>query len=556
MIEKLTVKGKLTLFMMVSLVSLIIVGAVGLYGISDGRKQNIEVGEVRLPSVQGLEMMKIGMLGVRSAHRMALTLEFDANHARQMDAILDDKKKYMDDQLQKGWALYEPLPQTPEEAILWKDFVKEFDAWRGINLEMTRILTALSQNSDASRATELFAELKDANKRIRAVFDSSTATLDKVLDLNVKLAEESVKQAKASASFSLSAMLITGLIATVILIALGWIILRSILAQLGGEPRYVMEVVQKVADGDLSVIVQTRPGDETSMLAAIGVMIRKLAQIVTDVSSSSVALANAAEEVSATAQTLSQGASEQAASIEETSASLEQMSASISQNAENAKVTDAIATRSASEADEGGVAVRETVSAMRNIADKINIIEDIAYKTNLLALNAAIEAARAGVHGKGFAVVAAEVRKLAERSQVASQEIGSLAGNSVMIAERAGKLLDGMLPNIRKTADLVQEISAASDEQAAGVGQVNTAVTQLDSVSQQNASASEQLASTAEEMSAQAGHLQDLISFFTLAAARTESTGKLRKVTEVNRKPSRKRELRDDDFEPFVSEAL
>lgn len=550
-----TVKAKLTLLMVVSVVFLVIVGSVGLYGINDGGKQNKEVGEIRLPSVLGLEMMKVGMLGVRSAHRQALILETDPDRVRKIEAVLEDKKNYMENQLQKGWALYEPLPQTSEEAMLWKEFVKEFDAWRAVNQEMTKIMTAQSQTSDPARSAELFVQLKDANKRIILAFEKATSVLEKIIDINVKLADESVRLAESSAAFSLYLMLVTGLIATVILVALGWLTLRSILAQLGGEPRYVMEVVQKVADGDLSVVVQTRPGDNTSMLSAVDGMIRKLAQIVTDVSSSSEALANAAEEVSATAQTLSQGASEQAASIEETSASLEQMSASIGQNAENAKVTDAIATRSASEADEGGIAVRETVSAMRNIADKINIIEDIAYKTNLLALNAAIEAARAGAHGKGFAVVAAEVRKLAERSQVASQEIGSLAANSVMIAERAGKLLDGMLPNIRKTADLVQEISAASDEQAAGVGQVNTAVTQLDSVSQQNASASEQLASTAEEMSAQAGHLQDLISFFTLAA-RTESTRQLRKVTEGDRKPSRKRELRHDDFEPFVSEAV
>src|SRR6185369_454479 len=249
--------------------------------------------------------------------------------------------------------------------------------------------------------------------------------------------------------------------------------------------------------GDLRVVVQTRQGDETSLLAAIKGMATKLAQVVGDVRASAEALSSASEEVSATAQSMSQGASEQAASVEETSASVEQMTASITQNGENAKVTDGMAIQSARQASEGGEAVRSTVSAMREIAKKIGIIDDIAYQTNLLALNAAIEAARAGEHGKGFAVVAAEVRKLAERSQVAAQEIEQVASGSVSLAEKAGSLLDTMLPNIKRTSDLVQEITAASEEQSAGAGQINSAMSQLSQTTQMNASSSEELAATA-----------------------------------------------------------
>jgi methyl-accepting chemotaxis protein len=205
--------------------------------------------------------------------------------------------------------------------------------------------------------------------------------------------------------------------------------------------------------------------------------------------------------------------------VEETSASVEQMSASINQNTENAKVTDGMASGAAKQAVEGGEAVQQTVSAMKQIAGKIGIIDDIAYQTNLLALNAAIEAARAGEHGKGFAVVAAEVRKLAERSQVAAQEIGELAGGSVEKAESAGKLLSEIVPSISKTSDLVQEIAAASEEQSAGVGQINTAMGQLNQITQQNASASEELAATAEEMSGQAMQLQNLMAFFKIDGA-------------------------------------
>ena len=291
--------------------------------------------------------------------------------------------------------------------------------------------------------------------------------------------------------------------------------------------REAVSLAERLTEGDLTMRIAVTARDETGqLLSALNSMVGKLSQVVSEVNGGAEALAGASEEVSATAQSLSQATSEQAAGVEETSASIEQMTASISQNTENAKVTDGMATKSAAEATEGGEAVKATVTAMKQIAQKIGIIDDIAYQTNLLALNAAIEAARAGEHGKGFAVVAAEVRKLAERSQVAAQEIGTVASSSVELAERAGKLLDQMVPSIKKTSDLVQEITAASEEQSSGVSQINTAVTQLSQTTQQNASSSEELAATAEEMSSQAEQLQRTMAFFKLAggtAARAES---------------------------------
>jgi len=239
-----------------------------------------------------------------------------------------------------------------------------------------------------------------------------------------------------------------------------------------------------------------------------------LTRVIAEVRSASDALTGAAGQVSATAQALSQAASEQAASVEQTTASIDVMSASIAQNSDNARVTDSMATKTNKEASDGGTAVSQTVSAMKQIAAKIGIVDDIAYQTNLLALNAAIEAARAGEHGKGFAVVAAEVRKLAERSQLAAKEIGDLAGSSVATAERAGRLLDQIVPSIQKTSELVQEIAAASTEQSESVVQIGGAMGQLSQATQQNASASEELAATSEELSGQAEQLQQSIAFF------------------------------------------
>jgi len=294
----------------------------------------------------------------------------------------------------------------------------------------------------------------------------------------------------------------------------------------------VVRVMGAMSEGDLTKrIDKDYHGEFAKLKDYANNTVDKLAQVVADVNGSAVALASASEQVSATAQSLSQASTEQAAGVEETSASIEQMTASIAQNTENAKVTDGMATKAASEAAEGGAAVKETVVAMNQIAKKISIIDDIAYQTNLLALNAAIEAARAGEHGKGFAVVAAEVRKLAERSQVAAQEIGEVATNSVALAEKAGALLDEMVPSIRKTSDLVQEITAASEEQSSGVGQINAAVGQLAQTTQQNASSSEELAATAEEMSAQAEQLQQAMAFFKVHTGQAPRTAAAKRAT-------------------------
>ena len=388
---------------------------------------------------------------------------------------------------------------------------------------------------------EMVTQLGSINKNTEAAVEmrKNFAPLDaKILAALEKLnTEESQDSADSTAAAlrtyhdSHATLLILGAVATAIAVAAVVLLMRSILGQLGGEPAYVMQVMQSLREGDFNIEVKTKAGDTQSMLAAVGHMVSRIAPIIGEVNTAAKSLAAAADEVNITAQTLSQGATEQAASVEQASASIEQMAGSVTQNAQNAQVTDDMATKAATDAAEGGEAVRETVGAMKQIAQKISIIDDIAYQTNLLALNAAIEAARAGEHGKGFAVVAAEVRKLAERSQVAAQEIGTVATASVEAAERAGKLLDLMVPSIKKTSCLVQEIAAASNEQSSAVSQVNTAVSTLNQTTQQSAAASEELAATAEGMSDQAQQLQRTMAFFKLSgaasAAGTASTAKV-----------------------------
>ena len=331
------------------------------------------------------------------------------------------------------------------------------------------------------------------------------------------LAEIDEDEALAAVGKIQTMIVITAVITILLVLVIAWVVARSVFLQLGADPLEVKEIAERIADGDLKINGEYFEQKQIGVMGAMITMQQKLSHIIGDVARTAEDISSSSSQVSATAQNLSQATSEQAAGVEETSASVEEMSASISQNSENAQVTDGIATDSAKSAEEGGNAVTQTVTAMKQIAEKINIIEDIAYQTNMLALNAAIEAARAGEHGKGFAVVATEVRKLAERSSTAATEISELSSNSVTVAEKAGELLEKMLPGINKTADLVQEITAASEEQSTGASQISGAMSQLDKVTQQNAASSEELAATAQEMRSRAENLQNMISFFALS---------------------------------------
>jgi methyl-accepting chemotaxis protein len=289
--------------------------------------------------------------------------------------------------------------------------------------------------------------------------------------------------------------------------------LRAMVANL----RDTAALADQVANGDLTV--QPKPLSNRDTLGlALERMVERLRGVVADAIAASENVSAGSQELSVTSEQMSQGATEQATAAEQASASMEEMSANIKQNADNATQTEKIARQSAIDAETSGMAVSKAVDAMQTIAEKITIVQEIARQTDLLALNAAVEAARAGEHGRGFAVVASEVRKLAERSQIAASEISAVSSDTVKAAQSAGEMLTSLVPNIRKTAELVAEISAACREQDVGSSQINEAIQQLDKVTQQNASASEEMSATSEELAAQSEELQASIAYFRINA--------------------------------------
>jgi methyl-accepting chemotaxis protein len=640
MMANMTIKAKLVLMLCVAVLGLALTAGTGFRGLWTTDDALMNLAQVRLPSVLGLYQMEAELLSLERS-TMEVAVHANTDRAQSQFAKLVAQKQQSWKSFDEGRKLYESLEHSQDEAGLWKQYLKEFEDFKRLDVEVDKVMGQLASNNGEQAQKALLIKFYEVREASDNALDSAHETLEKLIDLNVKIAHDSSEAAMAATDVSLVTMAVLSILAGILVTVLGLFVLRSTLRQLGGEPAYVRDVMMKLADGDLSVNIMTKANDKDSMAFAIKTMVGKLAQVIgetqsvvgaaskgdlsqrldlsgkqgfaldlassvnqlaetsatvmgdvggvlkvmadgdltqrvnndyagdfkvladslngtldklgatlTEVRNGADQITGASSQVSATSQSLSQATTEQAASLEETTSAMEQMSASISQNTENAKVTDGIAKQSAEDAKKGGEAVTATVTAMKAIAEKIGIIDDIAYRTDLLALNAAIEAARAGEHGMGFAVVAAEVRKLAERSQVAAQEIGELAAGSVKTAEDAGALLMTMLPSIQKTADLVREITFASNEQSSGAGQITGAMGQLNTITQQNAAGAEELSATAEEMNGQAMSLQELVDQFKLAGTGIARRGAVAKPVR-KQAPAKKAHTQSADFDDF-----
>jgi methyl-accepting chemotaxis protein len=526
-------------FVLVALVAGV-VGGVGikeLASVSEGSSTLYE--RVTVP-INDLGDIATAFQQVRSNLRDAVQTNDPQKRAKFLETIAKLRAE-----LTESAGKFEKTILTDDGRAIFAEFKKSREAYGEIINRLQPLINA--DKEEAAWAIINGDEAKAASQE--------QGMIDKLQESKIKqgtLIHEENEVTAHNASQLMGIMIAVG---TLLAIGLGFFITSVVQGQLGGDPSEVGTIANRVALGDMSMTIdlQGKKSDsvmaamhkmvealngitanareiakgnlmvelrkrspEDALMEALDNMVNKLKEVVTEVQSAADNVASGSQQLASSSEEMSQGATEQAASAEEASSSMEEMSSNIKQNADNAMQTEKIATKSASDAMEGGKAVSQTVSAMKEIAAKISIIEEIARQTNLLALNAAIEAARAGEHGKGFAVVASEVRKLAERSQNAAAEISELSSASVEVAETAGGMLNRMLPDIQKTAELVQEISAASKEQDTGAEQINKAIQQLDQVIQQNAGASEEMSSTAEELSSQAEQLQNTIAFFKL----------------------------------------
>ena len=496
--SNLRIAGKLIVSLVGVLLLTAALGGVALLQMSRMNAAAEDVATNWLPSIKVLGAIQNHANQIRRKELMHVILQ-DPGEMLQQERDLEVLVRELSE-LERA---YEPMV-TAEEKEPYRLFREQFEAY----LARQRDVLALSRNHQNEQALGM------SSRVTFKLFVDASGTLTKLIDINDAGASRSHAASKAAFEGARQWVIAFFLAALVIGLVISFVVAGAIARPL----RRAVEVADRIAAGDVRQRIEVSTSDEVGrLLAAMKRMVEKLAEVIGEVRGGADALTAASQQVSVTAQALSQGTGEQAASVEETTSSLEEMSASITQNAENSRQTASMAQQAAVNAEESGKSVVETVAAMKSIAQKISIIEEMAYQTNLLALNAAIEAARAGEHGMGFAVVAAEVRKLAERAQGAAKEIGALAGSSVTVAERSGKLIVELVPIIRKTADLVQEVTAASAEQSGGVSQVSKAMGTVDQVTQRNASAAEELSSTAEEMSSQAESLQQLMAFFTLA---------------------------------------
>jgi len=524
MLKNLNITGKLGLLVAIMLAAMIAFGWSAHTGLQRVSAAGAEVGHVRLPSIQGLLAMSEGQTAVKGYDMSAALHQNNPDARQQLDAILGQRRKAWD-RIDAGWRLYEPLPQTPEETVLWNQFQSEWNAWKAAEEQIARIVVALAGNTSPERQQALYSSFFQQVGAAEPLFSRSEATLEKIVALNSAIASTSIEMADDSAAAARMAMASVALVALTIAAVCAVAITRSIVQPL----RQAVLVARTVAAGDLTSAIVVSGKDETSqLLSALKDMNDSLARIVERVRSSTETIATASAQVAVGSQDLSSRTEEQASSLEETASSMEELTSTVKQNADNARQADGLAAQASQVAVRGGEVIAGVVDTMDGInrysgkiVDIIGVIDGIAFQTNILALNAAVEAARAGEQGRGFAVVAGEVRTLAHRSASASREIKALIDESVvqvaqgtrMVGEARATMTE-VVDSIGRVNDVMSEISAANAEQSSGIEQVNAAVVQMDRVTQQNAALVEEAAAAAESMQNQAAQLAQVVSSF------------------------------------------
>lgn len=494
---RLTLKFKLGAAFGVLAILMGVLGATAITQLKTVNDKSTEIADNWMPSINYVHRINTATsdLRIKEYNHVVSTSSTDMrNLESDIDQILS--------QLNEDRKTYEKLISSPEERKIYDSFASKFKDYMDLHDDFIEA----SRLNDSVRAIQLL-------ERARLLFDDFSADALKLVEMNVKSGQLASVEGDTITDQA-QTMIISVLVVSILLaiISATWIVLN-----ISRAISSALALANAVADGNLNATASVRSNDEIKdLIEALNTMVTRLKDVVADVTTATGNVASGAQEMSAASEQLSQGAAEQASSTEEASSSIEQMAANIKQNADNAGETENIARQAAKDAETSGKAVGDAVKAMETIAEKILIVQEIARQTDLLALNAAVEAARAGEHGRGFAVVASEVRKLAERSQAAALEISGLSGDTVKAAQSAGEMLTKLVPDIQKTAELIAEISAASNEQNAGAGQINAAIQQLDKVTQQNTSAAEEMSSTAEELASQAEQLQATISYFRL----------------------------------------